>query len=99
GFWLDVGHAEVLDRLGLINRHRWLTELGDRCLGTHLHDVDGLADHRPPGHGSADWDYVARGLPPHVPRVFEINQNTPEEQVAASIPFLRERGVLLLSGS
>ncbi len=98
GFWLDIGHAEVLDRLGLVPRTRWLDELGDRCVGVHVHDVDGLADHRAPGHGTADWDHYRRKLPRHIPRVFEINQKTPEDQVAASIPFLRERGVLPLDG-
>ncbi len=94
GFWLDVGHVEVLDRLGLIPKNRWLDELGDRCLGAHVHDVNGLADHRAPGLGDVDWSYIARGLPPAAPRVFEINQKTPEDAVAAAIPFLRERGVL-----
>jgi sugar phosphate isomerase/epimerase len=94
GFWLDVGHAEVLDRLGIIPKNRWLDELGERCLGTHVHDVDGLADHRAPGLGDVDWSYIARGLPPDAPRVFEINQKTPEDAVAAAIPFLRQRGVL-----
>ena len=94
GFWLDVGHAEVLDRLGLIPKTRWLDELHDRCLGAHVHDVDGLADHRAPGLGDVDWSYIARGLPRDVPRVFEINQKTPEHAVAAALPFLRQRGVL-----
>jgi len=94
GFWLDVGHAEVLDRLGLIPKNRWLDELRDRCLGAHVHDVDGLADHRAPGLGDVDWSYIARGLPADVPRVFEINQGTPEDAVAAALPFLRQRGVL-----
>lgn len=94
GFWLDVGHAEVLDRLGLERHDRWLNELGDRCIGTHVHDVDGLADHRAPGHGTADWPHYAEKLPPDAPRIFEINQRIPEDQVAAAIPFLRERGVL-----
>lgn len=94
GFWLDVGHAEVLDRLGLVPKHRWLDELGNRCIGSHVHDVDGLADHRAPGHGTADWDHYAAKLPPQAPRVFEINQRTPEDLVAASIGFLRSRGVL-----
>ena len=94
GFWLDVGHVEVLDRLGLVPKNRWLDELGDRCLGAHVHDVDGLADHRAPGLGDVDWSYIARGLPPDAPRIFEINQKQPEEAVAAAIPFLRERGVL-----
>jgi len=94
GFWLDVGHAEVMDRLGLVPKGRWLDELSARCIGAHVHDVDGLADHRAPGHGDVDWSYIARGLPAGVPRVFEINQRTPEDAVAAAIPFLRERGVL-----
>ena len=94
GFWLDVGHAEVMDRLGLTANQRWLNELAGRCLGAHVHDVDHLTDHRAPGHGTADWAHLARRLPPHVPRIFEINQLTPEDQVAASIPFLRGRGVL-----
>ena len=94
GFWMDVGHAEVLDRLGLIPKRRWLDELAQRCIGVHVHDVDGLADHRAPGLGDVDWSYVARGLPADVPRVFEINQGTPEDAVAAALPFLRQRGVL-----
>lgn len=94
GFWLDIGHAEVLDRLGLERHERWLDELGDRCLGAHVHDVEGLADHRAPGHGSADWEHYAAKLPAEAPRVFEITQKAAEEQVAAAVPFLRARGVL-----
>ena len=94
GFWLDVGHAEVLDRLGLVPKDRWLDELGARCIGAHVHDVDGLADHRAPGLGDVDWSYISRGLPADAPRVFEINQRTPEDAVAAAVPFLRERSVL-----
>ncbi len=94
GFWLDVGHTEVLDRLGLVPHTRWLDELATRCIGAHVHDVDGLADHRAPGCGTADWPHFAAKLPPGVPRIFEINQRIPEEDVAAAIPFLRERGVL-----
>jgi sugar phosphate isomerase/epimerase len=94
GFWLDVGHAEVLERLGLADGKRWLNELAGRCIGTHVHDVDGLADHRAPGHGTADWDHFSEKLPPQIPRIFEINQKIGEDQVAASIPFLRELGVL-----
>ncbi len=94
GYWHDVGHAEVLHRLGLIPLNRWLDELGSRCIGAHLHDVDGLTDHRAPGGGSVDWGYVAAGLPDEAIRTFEINQTIPDEAVAAAIPFLRERGVI-----
>jgi len=94
GFWIDVGHAEVLDRLGLIPRRRWLDELAGRCIGAHVHDVDGLADHRAPGHGTADWDHYRDKLPHEIPRIFEINQKIPENEVSGSIPFLRQRGIL-----
>jgi sugar phosphate isomerase/epimerase len=94
GYWHDVGHAEVLWRLGLVDKRRWLDANGKRTLGTHLHDVDGLADHRAPGRGTVEWDYIRDGLPATALRVFEINQSQPAEAVAAAIPFLRERGVI-----
>lgn len=94
GFWLDIGHAEVLERLGFHDHKRWLDELGDRCVGTHVHDTDGLADHRAPGHGTTDWPHYASKLPPLIPRVYEINQRQSEERVAASTTFLRSVGIL-----
>jgi sugar phosphate isomerase/epimerase len=94
GLWLDVGHAEVMDRLGLTPHERWLNELSHRCIGAHIHDVDGLADHRAPGNGTADWEHYAALLPLAAPRVLEINQHAPENQVAGAIPFLCQRGIL-----
>ena len=63
-------------------------------MGCHLHDVDGLGDHRAPGNGDVEWDYIAEGLPAEALRVFEINQRQPDEDVAGAIAFLRERGVV-----
>jgi len=94
GYWHDVGHAEVQARLGFVDKHAWLDTNGPRCIGAHLHDVDGIGDHRAPGHGDVDWDYIARGLPAGALRVFEINQSQPPDAVAGAIAFLRERGVI-----
>jgi len=94
GYWHDVGHAEVQWRLGLVDKRVWLDTNGPRTIGSHLHDVDGLADHRAPGNGTVEWDYVAAGIPKTALRVFEINQSQPAEAVANAIPFLRERGVI-----
>lgn len=94
GYWHDVGHAEVQWRLGLVDKRLWLDTNGARCTGTHLHDVTGLADHRAPGNGDVDWDYIRDGLPPTALRVFEINQGQPAEAVANAIPFLSDRGVV-----
>jgi sugar phosphate isomerase/epimerase len=94
GYWHDVGHAEVQHRIGLIDRHSWFPRLTARTIGTHLHDVDGIGDHRAPGKGDVDWRYIAAGLPKSALRVFEIDQRQPDEAVAAAPAFLRERGVI-----
>ncbi len=94
GYWHDVGHAEVQQRLGLVDKRLWLDTNSARTIGTHLHDVTGLADHRAPGKGDVDWTYIRDGLPAAALRVFEINQSQAAEDVAGAIPFLRERGVV-----
>ncbi|MPZ49313.1 MAG: TIM barrel protein [Dehalococcoidia bacterium] len=94
GYWHDVGHCEVQARLGMIDRASWFPKLSARTIGSHLHDVDGLLDHRAPGNGDVDWGYIASGLPAEALRVFEINQHEPDEAVAAAIGFLRERDVI-----
>jgi sugar phosphate isomerase/epimerase len=93
GYLHDVGHAEVLRRLCLADARAWLDALHDRTLAVHLHDVEGLGDHRAPGRGDVEWEYVARGLPTEALRVFEIDQRQPDEAVGAAIDFLRVRGV------
>jgi sugar phosphate isomerase/epimerase len=94
GYWHDVGHAEVQWRLGLVDKRLWLDTNGARCIGTHLHDVTGLADHRAPGNGDVEWEYLAAGIPKSALTVFEINQSQSSEAVSGAIPFLRERGVI-----
>ena len=94
GYWHDVGHAEVQARLGYVEKTAWLDTLGPRTLGAHLHDVDGIGDHRAPGRGDVEWDYIAKGLPEPALRVFEINQHEPDGAVRDAIGFLRERGVV-----
>ena len=94
GYWHDVGHAEVQARLGYVDKREWLTKLTSRTIGCHLHDVDGIGDHRAPGRGNVEWDYLAEGIPATALRVFEINQLEPEEAVAGAIDYLRARGVV-----
>ena len=94
GYWHDVGHAEVQARLGYVDKRVWLDTLKDRTLGSHLHDVDGIGDHRAPGNGDVEWDYIAEGLPRSALWVMEINQRQPDADVAGAMAFLRERGVI-----
>ena len=94
GHWHDTGHAEVQDRLGLIDARRALALLAPRVVGAHLHDVRGILDHRAPGAGDVDWSYIAAALPAGAVRTFEIDQHEPQELLAEAIRFLARQGVL-----
>lgn len=91
GFWYDVGHAHVFDRLGHCSHEEWLRRFAGRMVGVHFHDVIGLNDHRAASLGQVDWDMVATYLPKNILRTCEFqNDNTPE-QVAAGLQFLVEK--------
>jgi sugar phosphate isomerase/epimerase len=100
GFWYDVGHAEVLDRLGFGPHEEWLRRHACHMTGVHLHDVRGLRDHYAAGLGEIDWDMVAAYLPANALRTCEFRSDNTPEQVAAGLRFLvskncipnRERG-------
>jgi sugar phosphate isomerase/epimerase len=96
GYWHDVGHAEVQQRLGFTPHEEWLIKFGGRMIGIHLHDVNGVSDHRVPGRGDVDWGMIAKYLPQEAIRTCEINQRNEEELVKEAIPFLRK--VEILSG-
>ena len=93
GYWHDTGHAEVLHRLGFIDRHAWLPALGPRAIGAHLHDVRGIGDHRSPGDGDVEWGYITAGLA-HLPSfTLEINQHQSDELVRSAPAFLQSVGL------
>jgi sugar phosphate isomerase/epimerase len=93
GYWHDTGHAEVLHRLGFIDRHEWLGRLSNQCIGAHLHDVLGIGDHRAPGDGDVDWGYIVEGVK-HLPAyTLEINQWQSDERVCEAIGFLESIGL------
>ena len=94
GYWHDIGHAEVLHRLGLVERSAWFDLLGERLLGVHISDVAGLRDHRAPGRGDVDYGWLAARLPAQAARTLEIDQREPDEAVRAALTVLREARVL-----
>ena len=97
GYLHDVGHAEVLHRLGLVDRQQWWDDVGDRLVGLHMHDVAGLTDHRAPGNGDVDYGWLAVRIAearPDATMTFEINQHEPDADLASGLELMRTTGVL-----
>ncbi|MBW1983013.1 MAG: TIM barrel protein, partial [Deltaproteobacteria bacterium] len=94
GYWHDLGHAEIQDRLGFCSHNEWLSWFSSRMIGVHLHDVRGIDDHYAPGTGDLDWDLLARSIPGHALKVCELaNWNAPEN-VAEAVTFLKNKGIV-----
>lgn len=94
GYWHDVGHAQVLENLGFNKHAEWLQRFSSRIIGTHLHDVIGVGDHRAAGSGRMDWEMVARYLPGNALRTCEFQNNNSAEQVAAGVEWLVQKGIV-----
>ena len=94
GYWHDVGHAEVNQRLGFTPHEEWLSRFNHKMIGVHLHDVIGISDHRPPGKGTVNWDMVAKYLPYEIIRTCEIAEWNEEEEIQGVVDFLQRKGLV-----
>jgi sugar phosphate isomerase/epimerase len=94
GFWLDTGHALVLERLGLFDQAEWLARFAGRMVGIHLHDVTGIDDHGAPGFGEADFDHLCAYVPKHAVRTFEVKPGVPAAQLQESLRLMAQKGCL-----
>ncbi len=79
-YWHDVGHGEVMKRLGFMDPVEQLEALKDRVIGFHLHDVKGLEDHLPPGMGDVDYDPLFPFMEGKAV-LYEIKEGFPEEDI------------------
>lgn len=96
GYWHDVGHAQVLQHLGLGTHEEWLRRFAGpqgSLIGVHLHDVHGVTDHLAAGLGQVDWDMVAGYLPADALRTCEFQSFNSPQQLADGLKWLVERDV------
>jgi sugar phosphate isomerase/epimerase len=94
GYWHDVGHAEVQQRLGFSLHEEWLSRFKDRLVGIHLHDILDISDHQAPGKGDMNWEMVAKYLPPGILKVCEIGEWNGEEQMQGVVNLLQKNGIV-----
>ena len=85
GYWHDTGHADLKERMGLLNHREHLAANVSRLIGFHLHDVDDHDhDHQPVGLGKVDFEMVREFWRPEHLLVLELSPGASREQVLES---------------
>lgn len=59
-YWHDTGHGRARACWGLEGEYEALEEFSNRLAGYHLHDAEGVSDHRAPGKGNMDFREIFR---------------------------------------
>ena len=90
GYWHDCGHAELKQRMGLLDHRKFLEELRPYLVGFHLHDVSSSnRDHQVPGTGVIDWSIMADHIREGDCVVMELSPRLTAEEVLEGRTFLR----------
>ncbi|MDR4496798.1 MAG: hypothetical protein MRK02_02560 [Candidatus Scalindua sp.] len=61
-------------------------------IGFHLHDVRGYSDHRVPGAGEVDFNFLKRYLKSDTLKIIEVHPRESETELLEGIRFLRDTG-------
>ncbi|MDD5225247.1 MAG: sugar phosphate isomerase/epimerase [bacterium] len=92
GYWHDVGHSHTLSLLGFPEFENLLERYHENLVGIHLHDSQGIQDHRAPGTGEVDFAKILPWLGPTVVRIVELKPDEDPGQVRKGIKSLVEMG-------
>jgi Sugar phosphate isomerases/epimerases len=85
GYWHDTGHADIKEKMGVINHRLQLDLMKGRTLGFHLHDVNEEGDdHQPIGTGRIDFRMVREFWQPEQVLVLELSPRVAVDGVRAS---------------
>jgi sugar phosphate isomerase/epimerase len=89
GYWHDVGHGEVFERLGLCRHKDYLDKFAHRLIGVHLHDIIGLTDdHQAPGHGTFDFELIKPYIRKDTIKVIESHQPATAADIRHGLEYL-----------
>lgn len=83
GYWHDVGHAQMNEKLGITPHLDFLNTYQDRLIGVHLHGISGKRDHMAPFHGDMDLAKLMPYFGPDIIRVVETKYATEAELIKA----------------
>jgi len=93
-YWHDVGHAHVLERLGIIEPGSLLSSYGCHIGGIHIHDALGTDDHWAPGAGEIDFMGQADWLRSTPIKILEVHKKSNRFEVVKGMDMLKEIGIV-----
>ena len=93
-YWHDVGHAHVLERLGILQPESLLPSYGTFCAGIHIHDAIGTGDHLAPGVGEIDFVGLADWLRSSPIKILEVHKQSNRIELVRGRDMLKRIGVM-----
>ncbi len=85
GYWHDCGHADLKEKMGLLDHRSHLEKHSQRLIGFHLHDVSAEGkDHQEVGSGRVDFEMLTAHWRPGQRFVLELSPRLKTEQVLRS---------------
>jgi sugar phosphate isomerase/epimerase len=93
GYWHDAGHGAKLEYYGFVEHEEYLRRYADRMVGMHVHDIQGVRDHRAPGQGSTDFAMLAKYVKPDTILTIELHADVPAEQIGPGVEMLLALGM------
>ena len=98
GYWHDCGHAQLKERMGLLDHSEFLSGLRPYLIGFHLHDVtEKNLDHQVPGTGVIDWSIMENVICQGDVVVMEMSPRLTKEEIISGRDFLT-RSIPALKG-
>ena len=85
GYWHDCGHADLKEKMGLLDHRDHLAKQAHRLIGFHIHDVslEGR-DHQELGSGRIDYGMISAFWRPDHRFVLELSPRLKTEQILSS---------------
>jgi sugar phosphate isomerase/epimerase len=79
--------------LGIFSHEGLLQRYAPSLVGVHLHDAQGLDDHKPPGQGQIDFAMVQKYLPDAAIKIMEVHQAAKGQEIRDALAFLHSKGI------